>query len=69
MTKQLIEDGLPAFPFQASSLAVMNAGRLVRMDTETIKGLVESNMVPVLYGVPAYDKAQKCSILSGDRFC
>ncbi len=37
------------------------------MCTTTLEKLVEIGMVPVLYGVPAYDEKQKCSILSGDE--
>jgi isopentenyl phosphate kinase len=66
-TKYLIEEGLPAIPCQASSFAVMDSGRIVKMDLSAIEGLLEAGMIPVLYGVPAYDKTQKCSILSGDQ--
>jgi len=37
------------------------------MDADAIKGFLECGLTPVLYGVPAYDKNQKCSILSGDQ--
>jgi len=67
ITKKLIEKGLPAFPFQASSGAVMKKGRLVKMDLSVIKGLLKLNIIPVLYGVPAYDIKKGCSILSGDQ--
>lgn len=67
VTKYLIDAGLPAIPCQASAFAVMESGRLVNMDKSAIEGLLGIGMVPVLYGVPAYDKAQKCSILSGDQ--
>ncbi|RLG20849.1 amino acid kinase [Candidatus Micrarchaeota archaeon] len=67
VTKVLIEKGLPAIPVLASSHAVMEAGRLVKMDVETIKGFLSIGLIPVLYGVPAYDRKQKCSILSGDQ--
>ena len=67
VTKQLIDDGLPAIPCQASSFAVMDLGKLEEMSLSAIKGLLEVKMIPVLYGVPAYDKTQKCSILSGDQ--
>jgi isopentenyl phosphate kinase len=65
--KALIERGVPAIPCQASSHAIMNKGRLVRMDTDTVSGFLDTGLVPVLYGVPAHDKDQKCSILSGDQ--
>lgn len=67
VSKYLIDAGLPAIPFQASSFAVLNKGRIVRMDLSTLKGFIEMNMIPILYGVPAYDKTYKCSILSGDQ--
>lgn len=67
VTKCLINENLPAIPFQPSSSAIMKSKRLVKMDTLAIKGLLEIGMIPVLYGVPAYDKDQKCSILSGDQ--
>ncbi|MFQ6009860.1 MAG: isopentenyl phosphate kinase [Candidatus Aenigmatarchaeota archaeon] len=67
VTKAMIEEGLPAIPTQVSSHAIMFRGELLRMDIECIKGLVDIGMIPVLYGVPAYDMKQKCSILSGDK--
>ena len=67
VTKYLIDAGLPAIPCQASSFAVMESGRINQMDLSAIKGLLVAGMVPVLYGVPAYDKICKCSILSGDQ--
>jgi isopentenyl phosphate kinase len=65
--EELIKQGLAAIPVQASSSAVMDKGRLISMDFEAIKGFLEVGLVPVLYGVPAYDKSKKCSILSGDQ--
>ncbi len=64
--KELIKKGVPAFPVQASASAVMNTGKLEKMNHEVVEGLVNAGIVPVLYGVPAYDKKQICSILSGD---
>lgn len=65
--KALIERGVPAIPCQASANAVMDRGRLISMDAGAIKGMLDVGLVPVLYGVPAYDKNQKCSILSADQ--
>ena len=64
---QLLHAGLPAFPYQPSASAVMEAGRLVSLDTDALEGLIGSGIVPVLNGVPAYDRFQGCSILSGDQ--
>ena len=67
VTKYLIGAGLPAIPCQASSFVVMESGRIKKMDSSVIEGLLKINMVPVLFGVPAFDLVQKCSILSGDQ--
>jgi isopentenyl phosphate kinase len=67
VTKSLIEKGLPSIPCQPSSMALMESGRLKKMDCSAIKGFLKIGLIPVLYGVPAYDKKQKCSILSGDQ--
>ncbi len=65
--EKLIKKGIPAFPAQVSSHAVLERGRLVSMETETITGLLRLKMVPVGYGVPAYDRAWGSAILSGDQ--
>jgi isopentenyl phosphate kinase len=67
VTKYLINEGLPAIPCQASSFVIMNMGRIEEMNLTAIKGLLQVKMIPVLYGVPAFDKIQGCSILSGDQ--
>ncbi|MBU5575427.1 MAG: isopentenyl phosphate kinase [Nitrososphaerota archaeon] len=67
ITKIMIDKGLPTIPCQASSHAVMKSGRLIKMDIRVIKGLLKIGLIPVLYGVPAFDIEQKCSILSGDQ--
>jgi isopentenyl phosphate kinase len=63
----LIQNGIPAFPAQASSHAIMERGRLLSMNTEALAGLIRLGMVPVAYGVPAYDKIYGSAILSCDQ--
>ncbi len=63
----LIKEGIPAVPCQASSHAIMKNGRLVKMEVKAIEGMVKLGMVPVCFGVPAFDEAQGSSILSGDQ--
>jgi isopentenyl phosphate kinase len=63
----LIKEGIPAVPCQPSSHAVLKKGRLVTFSIEAIKGMVGIGLVPVCYGVPAYDKVQGSAILSGDQ--
>jgi len=63
----LIKEGIPAVPCQPSSHAVLKRGRLAHFSVEAIKGMVSIGLVPVCYGVPAYDKVQGSAILSGDQ--
>ena len=63
----LIKEGISAIPCQASSHAIMKKGRLVKMEFKTMEGIVKLGMVPVCYGVPAFDEVQGSSILSGDQ--
>lgn len=58
---------VPAIPIQPSSHAVMEKGRIVSFSLDVIEGVLELGMLPVLYGVPAYDKALGSTILSGDQ--
>ncbi len=66
VTEELIKNNLPAIPCQASASAVMDNGNFLEMDLNAVRGFLEIGLIPVLYGVPAYDRTQKCSILSGD---
>ena len=63
---KLIDFHIPAIPCQASSHSIMNHTLLQKMNVDVVEGLLSIGMMPVLYGVPAYDKNQGCSILSGD---
>jgi len=59
--------GIPAFPAQASSHAILERGKLTKMNTETMFGLIKLGMIPVVYGVPAFDRIWGSSILSYDQ--
>jgi len=63
----LVKKGIPAFPAQLSSYAILEKGRLLPMKVDAITGLLQLGMVPVCYGVPAFDKVQGSAILSGDQ--
>ncbi len=65
--EELESIGLPAIPFQPSASAVMKSGKLISLNVSLIKNLLNLSLIPVLYGVPAYDVVQGCSILSGDQ--
>ena len=65
--KILQEFNLPAIPLQPSASAILENKRLISINYDLIEKLLEISLIPVLFGVPAYDMAQKCSILSGDQ--
>jgi isopentenyl phosphate kinase len=66
-TEALMNEGLNVSPVNLSSSAIMNHGELINMPIEQTIKLIEQGIIPVYYGVPAYDKSKNCSILSGDR--
>lgn len=65
--EELQKYGLPAIPFQPSASATMRDKKLVALNTDLLRNLLEISLIPVLFGVPAYDEVQRCSILSGDQ--
>lgn len=65
--KDLQKFGMPAFPLQASASAIMEKGKLKYLDINVIKRCLDIELVPVLFGTPAFDTVQGCSILSGDE--
>ncbi len=62
-----IEQDLPVIALQASASAILQKGQLVDMDSAVCRGLLDAGAIPLLYGVPAWDRLQGCSILSGDQ--
>ena len=65
--KALQEFKLPAIPVQPSASATLENKRLISINHDLIKNFIDISLIPVLFGVPAYDTTQKCSILSGDQ--
>ena len=64
--RAFLNAGIPAFPYQPSSAGWTEDGALARLATEPLKLMVDSGLIPVLYGVPAADSWGGCRILSGD---
>lgn len=67
VTTSLQDEGLPAIPCQPSSFSIVERGKIVWMPIKAVKSFIKLGLIPVLYGVPAYDRVQGCSILSGDE--
>ncbi|MHC1592247.1 MAG: isopentenyl phosphate kinase [Candidatus Helarchaeales archaeon] len=65
--EKLLDKNIPAIPFQPSTVAIMKNKELSEVYSSVLEAFLELSLVPVLYGVPAYDKIQQCSILSGDQ--
>lgn len=67
IVEALQDAGLPVFPMQISDNVVMENGRIADFHLDAIKGLLELGLIPIGFGVPAYDRISGCSILSGDQ--
>jgi isopentenyl phosphate kinase len=63
----LHKNNINAIPSQLSAHAVMEKGRLIKLSLDAMRGMLSIGLVPVCFGVPAYDVKLGCSILSGDQ--
>ena len=63
----LLEAGVPAFGISTSSMLVTSGRRLVDIDLSIIKHLLDTGLVPVMYGDAVLDTEQGFAILSGDQ--
>ena len=63
----LLEAGVPAFGVSASSMLVTRGRRLVDIDLSIVKQLLDTGLVPVMYGDAVLDTDQGFAILSGDQ--
>jgi isopentenyl phosphate kinase len=66
ITRILLGRSIPAFACQPTGMVVMRGGRLASLSMAALRGLLSMGLVPVLFGVPAYDASRRCTILSGD---
>jgi len=65
--KRLLDNGIEAYPLQASSIAISTAGKIKEMYMETIRHLLKHNIMPVLYGDVGMDTKLGCTILSTEE--
>lgn len=63
----LLEEGVPAFGVSASSMLVTSGKRLIDIDLGVINRLLDTGLVPVMYGDAVLDTEQGIAILSGDQ--
>jgi len=63
----LLDQGVPAFSVSASSMLVTKCKRLVELNIDIIRKLIETGLIPVLYGDAVLDTEQGFAILSGDQ--
>ena len=63
----LLEAGVPAFGISASSMLITIGTRLDDIDLSIIKRLLETGLIPVMYGDAVLDAEQGFAILSGDQ--
>lgn len=70
VVEALLREGIPAVSVQPSASARAVGGRLVALESETVRALLGKGLVPLLYGDVALDEAQGCAIISTEEiFC
>jgi isopentenyl phosphate kinase len=63
----LLNAKVPAFGISPSSFIISENKRITNFNTKIIETLLESGMIPVLYGDAVLDNKQRFAILSGDQ--
>ncbi|MCD6509915.1 MAG: isopentenyl phosphate kinase family protein [Thermoprotei archaeon] len=64
--ERFLEKGIYAFPIHPSSIAMNAAGKLIYINEEMIKRVMNLGLVPLLHGDIVMDRKYGFSILSGD---
>jgi len=67
VVETLQEAGLPAMAIQPSACAVVHGGRIVSIELQPVKKMLDLGIVPVLYGDAVVDHKKGMCILSGDQ--
>ncbi len=67
VVKELMKAGLPAVSVPPGSCFVMDNGRLIADNDETIKALAHIGIMPVLFGDVVADRSKGFGICSGDQ--
>ena len=63
----LLAHGVSVISVQPSASARAIHGRLVALESETVRALLRKGLVPLLYGDVALDEAQGCAIISTEE--
>ena len=64
---ELAAKNVPAYPFQLSAGSMSSNKKISDFNVGLMEKLLALNVVPVIFGTPAYDEKQECSIISGDQ--
>ena len=67
VTEEMIKVGIPAVSVPPGSCFVMDNGRLLVKDPESIKALAHIGIMPVLFGDVVADRSKGFGICSGDQ--
>jgi isopentenyl phosphate kinase len=67
IVRGLLDAGVPAFAVSPSSFIATEGRRITGIDLQVLERLIESGLVPVLYGDAVLDALQGFAILSGDQ--
>lgn len=64
VVSSLLEEGITAIPVQACVFTTMRNGKIKTMHTKAIENILQTNIIPVIYGDIIYDETKGCSIAS-----
>jgi len=67
VVEELIKVGIPAVSVPPGSCFVMDKGRLIVENDETIRGLMHIGVMPILFGDVVVDRTNSFGICSGDQ--
>ncbi len=67
IVRELLDAGVPAFAVSPSSFIVTESRRITDIDLQVVERLIESGLIPVLYGDAVMDTRQGFTIISGDQ--
>ncbi|MFA4639508.1 isopentenyl phosphate kinase [Pyrococcus kukulkanii] len=67
VAKCFLENSLPAFPISSSSIFITENGRIVRGSLQVVRGAIEREFIPLLFGDVSFDLKKGIEIVSGDE--
>jgi isopentenyl phosphate kinase len=67
LVKSFLEKDYPSLSIQPSSIFMKDTEKIITISTDIIEGILDLNIMPILYGDIILDKQGSFSIISGDQ--